>query len=358
MKKIDVYIIRKFLGTFFYAIALLIIIVIVFDLSEKIDNFLKTRPSITEIVFSYYLNFIPYFVNLFVYLFTFISVIFFTSKMASNTEIIAILSSGISFGRLLRPYMVAAVFLAVMSFLLANFVIPVTNRKLQEFEDQYLHNPRSIRETDIHMQLGPELFVYVESYNAQNAVGHRFSMEKISDTGLYYKLTSDRIRWDSINGIWIAENYYMRHLDGMEQNIERGTYLKLDLDLKPGDFTVKKEDLKTMSFVRLQGFIQEEKLKGSKNINTYLIEKHKRIADPFATIILTLIGVSVSSRKVRGGIGMHLGIGITITFSFIMFMQVSTVFSTMGNLSPAIAAWIPNIIFGIMSVFLLWMAPK
>ncbi|HNS17594.1 MAG TPA: LptF/LptG family permease [Bacteroidales bacterium] len=358
MKKIDHYIIRKFLGTFFYAIALLIVIVIVFDLSEKIDNFLKTKPSVTEILFSYYLNFIPYFVNLFVYLFTFISVIFFTSKMASNTEIIAMLSSGISFNRLLRPYFIAAVFLAGMSLILSNFVIPYTNRRLQAFEDQYLHNPRSNRDTDIHMKLDQETYAYVESFNAQANVGYKFAIEKINEQGLYYKLTSEKVQWDSATSTWKAQNYYLRQFRGEDQDIRHGREISLELDLKPEEFTIKKDDMKTMNFIRLNEFIKEEKLKGSQNLNVYLVEKYKRIADPFATLILTFIAVSVSSRKVRGGIGMHLGIGIAITFSYIMFIQVSTVFATMGNLSPAIGAWIPNLIFGIMALFMIRLAPK
>ncbi|MDD5506907.1 MAG: LptF/LptG family permease [Bacteroidales bacterium] len=358
MRTIDYYIIKKFLGTFFYAIALLIVIVIVFDLSEKIDNFLKTKPSVYEIFFSYYLNFIPYFVNLFVYLFTFISVIFFTSKMASNTEIIAILSNGISFGRLLRPYFIAAVFLALMSFVLANFVIPITNRKLQAFEDRYLHNPRSNRDTDIHMKLDPQTYTYVESFNAANNIGYKFSLEKISDSGLYYKLTSEKVQWDSTSGAWKAQNYYLREFKGEDHIIEKGKEIDLAIGLKPEDFTIKKDDLKTMNFIRLNEFIKEERMKGSKNVNTFLIEKYKRVADPFATLILTFIGVAVSSRKVRGGIGMHLGIGITITFAYILFLQISTVFATMGNLSPIIAAWIPNIIFGLMALFMIRVAPK
>lgn len=358
MRTIDYYIIKKFLGTFFYAIALLIVIVIVFDISEKIDNFLKTKPSVSEVIFSYYLNFIPYFVNLFIYLFTFISVIFFTSKMAYNTEIIAILSNGISFGRLLRPYFIAAVFLALMSFVLANFVIPITNRKLQVFEDRYLHNPRSNRDTDIHMKLDRETYAYVESYNAENNIGYKFSLEKINDTGLYYKLTSEKVQWDSASGSWKAQTYFLREFRGRDQVIEKGKEMNVNIDLKPEEFTIKKDDMKTMNFIRLNAFIKEEKMKGSKNVNTFLIEKYKRLADPFATLILTFIGVAVSSRKVRGGIGMHLGIGITITFSYIMFLQVSTVFATMGNLSPLVAAWIPNLIFGLMALFMIRIAPK
>jgi lipopolysaccharide export system permease protein len=358
MKKIDIYIIKKFLGTFFYAIALLVVIVIVFDLSEKIDDFIKHDPSLKEIIFDYYFNFIPYFVNLFAYLFTFISVIFFTSKMASNTEIIAILSSGISFRRFLRPYMISAVFLTIFSFVLANFIIPHTNKVMSDFENKYFFGPRTNRNKDIHMKLGPETYAYVQSFNAITNVGHQFSMEKVNKDGLYYKITSDRIIWDSINGTWNIENFVERKIDGMNETIYRGVDTTETLNLRPTDFVMKVEDIRTMGLKKLNQFIEAEKVKGTLNINEYLVARHKRISGPFATIILTLIGVALSSRKVRGGMGMNLGVGIAITFAYILFMQISTVFATYDNLSPFIAAWIPNIIFGILAVFLIRMAPK
>jgi len=358
MKKLDIYIIKKFLGTFFYAIALLVVIVIVFDLSEKIDDFLKNDPSLKEIIFDYYLNFIPYFVNLFAYLFTFISVIFFTSKMASDTEIIAILSSGVSYRRFLRPYMISAVFLAVFSFVLANFVIPHTNKVMQAFENKYLFGPRTNRNKDIHMKLGPETYAYVQSFNAITKVGHQFSMEKVNEEGLYYKITSDRVIWDSITGTWNIENFVERKIDGLNETIYRGGDTIQTLNMKPADFVMIVEDIRIMGLKELNQFIEAEKIKGTLNINEYLVARQKRISGPFATIILTLIGVALSSRKVRGGMGMNLGFGIAITFAYILFMQISTVFATYDNLSPTLAAWIPNIIFGILAVFLIRMAPK
>jgi lipopolysaccharide export system permease protein len=208
------------------------------------------------------------------------------------------------------------------------------------------------------MQLGPETYSYVETYNAQVRTGNKFALEKISDSGLYYKLTAEKIVWDSATESWTASDYHLRQIDGMNQTLKKGDTLRLSINLRPEDFTVKKDDMKTMNFMELNKFIKDEKLKGSRNLMVYQVEKHKRIADPFATIILTFIGVSVSSRKVRGGIGMHLGFGIAVTFAYILFMQISTVFATMGNLSPAVAAWIPNLIFGGMAVFMVRIAPK
>ncbi len=358
MKRIDYYIIKKFLGTFFYAIALLIVIVVVFDFSEKIDDFIRKAAPLKEIIFTYYFNFIPYFINLFVYLFTFISVIFFTSKMAANSEIVAILSSGISYRRLMRPYLISSVFLAVMSFMLANFVIPHTNRKLVEFEKRYINDPRSTRDINIHMQLDPQTYIYVESFNTQNQTGYKFSLEKINKKGLYYKLTSDKCVWDSLTNTWNVYNYAERTLNGMNDIIDRGRVKNMALNLKPEDFTLKVEDVITMNFFDLNRFVRDEKMKGTRKVIEYIVAQQKRIANPFATIILTFIGFALSSRKIRGGIGMHLGIGITITFSYILFMQISTVYATYGNLSPFMAAWIPNFIFGVVAIFLVKYAPK
>ncbi|MCD4790476.1 MAG: LptF/LptG family permease [Bacteroidales bacterium] len=358
MKKIDIYIIKKFLGTFFFAISLLIVIVVVFDISEKIDDFIEKEAPLKKILFSYYLNFIPYFVNLFSYLFTFIAVIFFTSKMASDSEIIAILSSGISFRRFLVPYIISAIFLGLMSFYLANFLIPRTNQKMMDFEKIYVKNPHRNRDINIHMQISPGTFIYLESYNNITDVGNKFSLEDFENNKLVYKLSSERIIWDSITGKWKLENYTIRMIDGFDEKIIKGKEMDTLINLHPREFTLIIDDIKTMNFSELRAFIEKERLKGTKNIKDYEVEKHKRIAFPFATIVLTLIGVSLSSRKSRGGIGMHLGLGIGITFSFIFFLQVSTVFATRGSLSPGLSVWIPNIIFGILALFLLKVAPK
>ena len=358
MKKLDIYIIKKFLGAFFFAISLLIVIVIIFDISEKIDDFLEKDAPLSQILFSYYLNFIPYFVNLFSYLFTFIAVIFFTSKMASDSEIVAILSSGISFRRFLYPYIISAVILGLMSFYLANFLIPKTNIKMMAFEKAYIKNTFRSYDRDIHMQISPGNFVYLESYNASAASGYKFSLEHFENDKLIMKLSAERIIWDSISGKWIIKNYFIRKIDGMNESLIKGKEMDTVINMHPREFTFILDDVKTLNYWELRAFIEKEKLKGSENIKEYEVEKHKRMAFPFATLILTIIGVSISSRKVRGGIGMHLGLGIGITFTFIFFQQVSTVFATRGSLDPALAVWIPNIIFGVLALFLLKIAPK
>ncbi|HPG33636.1 MAG TPA: LptF/LptG family permease [Lentimicrobium sp.] len=358
MKKLDLYIIRKFLGTFFYAIALLAVVIIIFDISEKIDDFLERKPPLEAIVFQYYANFIPYFINLFSYLFTFIAVIFFTSKMASDTEIVAILNSGISFKRMLRPYLISAFFLASMSFVLTNFVIPETSKNMQEFQKKYLKKEKRNSDNNLHMQISPGVFAYVESFNKTDNSGFRFSLEGFNEKGMEYKITGDNIKWDSVTGMWKIENWVKRQIKEKGEIITRGASKDTLLNLKPDDFTVDLDNAVYMNYRELREFIETEKLRGSGNLIKFQNEKHKRIAFPFATIVLTIIGVALSSRKVRGGIGFHLGIGITICFAFILFMQVTTVFATFGNLPPVIAVWIPNFIFGLLGIYLLKIAPK
>ncbi len=358
MKLLDIYIIKKFLGTFFYAISLLIIIVIIFDISENIDEFLEKDAPLSEIIFSYYLNFIPYFINLFVYLFTFISVIFFTSKLASNTEIVAMLNGGVSYYRFLRPYFISAVFLALMSFYLGNFLIPKTNIKRREFKDKYMENLDKDKERNIHLKIAPDTYVYLENFNSATNTGIKFSMEKFDGNKLTYKLMGDRLRWDSINDCWSIDAYVIREIGDLQENMRRGNQMDTVINLRPYDLYEKKEDFEEMNYWELRDRIEEERLKGSVKAKEYDVERHKRIAAPFATIILTLIGVTLSSRKIRGGIGMHLGLGIGLTFTYILFMQVTMVFATFGNLSPFFAAWIPNMVFAVIGLVLLWTAQK
>lgn len=358
MKIIDWYIFKKFIGTFIYAISLLIIIVIIFDISENIEDFLKNDAPVSEIIIDYYINFIPYFINLFIYLFTFISVIFFTSKMAGNTEIIAILSSGISFKRFLYPYLLASILLGIFSLYLGNFLIPQTNLVRRDFKQKYLENLNKDAGRNIHVQIEKNVFVYVESYNNKTNIGYKFSLEKFDNQNLKYKIAADRLELDSINGSWKIMNYTERFIDGESEYIVKGKEKDTVLSLKPTDLYRVKEEFEVMNYWELREHIAEEKMKGSTKVTTFEVERHKRIASPVAIIILTFIGAALSSRKVRGGIGMHLGLGIAITFSYILFMQFSTVFATFGNLSPVLAAWIPNILYAILGVYLVAKAPK
>lgn len=355
---LDLYIIRKFLSTFLLSISLLIIIVIVFDISENIEDFIDKDAPLSEIIFVYYLNFIPYFANLFSALFTFIAVIFFTAKMASNTEIIAILSSGISFRRLLVPYIVSSILIAILSLYLANYLIPYANKNRLTFVNTYIKNKYHNTNRNIHMQIAPGTFVYVESYNVDMDMGYNFTMEKFKDGELFYKLTSGNIAWDSIKEHWTLSNYFIHDIKGMEERVKRGDQMDTTIALTPADFHKKTDNIDLMNYHQLAEFIEQEKLKGSELVKYFEVEKHKRIAFPLASVILTLIGVSVSSRKVRGGIGRHIAFGLSITFLFILFQRITETFAIYSNWPPVLAVWLPNIIFGIFAIFLIYRAPK
>jgi len=358
MKKLDWYIIKKFLGTFFFSIGLIMAIAIVFDVSEKLQDFIEKKAPLEAIIFDYYLNFIPYFANLFSPLFIFISVIFFTAKMAANSEIVAILAGGISFRRMLRPYMVSATVLALLSLYLNNFLIPKANAKRLAFEENYIRNKYRFSDKNIHRQIAPGTYVYFESFNNLANIGYKFSLEKFNNNQLEYKLISDYVQWDSVKTKWVIHNYYERFLNGEKQEFIKGNTKDTTINLSPEDFSRRENFIEAMDYYELNQFIADEKFKGSENIPFYEVEKYKRIAFPFATFVLTLIGVSLSSRKVRGGIGMHIGMGLLISFAYILFMQVSTVMATNTGMNAAYAVWIPNVIFGILALFLLKKAPK
>ena len=355
MKKLDLYIIRKFLGTFFFSLVLILCIVVVFDLSEKLEKFLENEAPVKAIVFDYYKNFIPYFANVFSSLFTFISVIFFTSKMAYDSEIIAILSTGISFRRFLFPYLMSATVIAILSFLLGAFIIPNANEKRIEFEKQYMGKRYANKEQNIHRQIAPGTYIYMSSYSVASNVGYDFSIENFRGDTLVNKLTSSRITWDKEN----KNNWKLREIEGDKETYTTGQKLDTVMAFQPSEFSENPKKIREqLTFPELDRYIDRMKMRGSSNVIEFQIEKYKMIANAFATFILTFIGVSISSRKIRGGMGLHLGIGLLISFSYILFMQFSTVFATNGNMNPLLAVWLPNILFAIIGVFVYRTAPK
>jgi lipopolysaccharide export system permease protein len=357
-KLLDVYIIKKFLGTFIFSLALIISIAVIFDISEKLDDFLERQAPLKAIIFDYYLNFIPYFANLFSPLFIFISVIYFTSRLAAQTEIIAILNSGISFNRFLRPYIIAATFLAVVSFYFNGWVIPHSRDKQLNFENLYIKSPYKFSSRNIHRQVKPGEFIYFESYDNKTNTGYLFSLEKFENQKLVYKMLADRIMWDSIAQKWNIETYTIRHINGMYEKLESGAMLDTALNFNPREFSRRINFIEAMDQNEITKFIADEKLRGSELIPFYEVEKYKRISYPFATFILTIIGVSLSSRKVRGGTGLQLGAGILLSFTYILFMQVTTTFATNSGMPALIAVFIPNIVYAFIALYLLKAAPK
>lgn len=358
LKTIDWYIIRKYLGTFFLAIALIVSISIIFDISENIDDFITKKAPLHAIVFDYYLNFIPYFANLFSALFTFIAVIFFTSKMAYNSEIIAILASGVSYMRLMRPYMVASGIIAVMSWVLGNFVIPPSTEARVNFRNTYLKNEFINTDKNIHRQLDPGVFIYMQGYNIKSDVGYQFSIDHFVEHKLVSKLMSDYIKWDRGKKKWVIYNYYIRDLSGPQEVVTTGAQKDTTLRMNPTDFGQQNDKQETMDYCQLNNYINDLKLRGVDNVSRYEKEKYQRTAGPISTFILCIIGVSLASRRMRGGMGLHLGLGLLLSFSYIMFMQVSTIFAYKAGFNTLLAVWLPNIVYSFIAIGLYKWASK
>ncbi len=355
---IDRYIIRKFIGTYFFAILLISLIVVIFDVSEKIEDFVTKEAPLGAIIFDYYCNFIPFIANMFSPLFVFITVIFFTSKMAGHSEIIAILSGGVSFRRLMYPYFISALVIFAGSLTLSMFVIPPANARRLSFEEKFTKSP--IRNTDrnIHFQIEPGEYVYMENFSTWNNTADKFALEKFDGLRMLSKLTAERAVWDtSFNG-WKVHNYTMRTLTDSGELITRGRQLDTVISITAADLRRYRELNESLDYWKLNETIAQLQARGDNSVQFALIEKYKRVTIPFSVFILTLIGVSLSSRKVRGGIGLKIGVGIGLSFSYILFLRFAEMFVHAGILSPAIALWVPNIVYAIIAVGLYIKAPK
>jgi lipopolysaccharide export system permease protein len=359
IKRLDWYIIQKFLGTYVFAIGLIISIAVVFDFNEKMDKFLEHNAPWKAILLDYYLNFIPYFANLFSPLFVFISVIFFTSKLAENSEIIAMFSGGMSFKRMMRPYMISAAIIAAVTFVLGSYVIPKGSATRLEFEDKYVKPRKNTFARNIQMELEPGVIAYIDNYQDYNKTGHRFSLDKFEDKKMVSHLTARRIVYDttSVNK-WTIYDYVIRELDGLNEHIEKGEEMDSIIDMDPQEFLVARNMQEMMTSNRLKHYIDKQQKRGVANLKEFEIEYYKRIASSFASFILTIIGVSLSSRKSKGGIGLYLGIGLGLSFSYILFQTVTSTFAVNGNVPTLIAVWIPNIIYSFIAFFLYKKAPK
>ena len=355
LKKIDFYIIKKFLGTYIFAILLIISIAVVFDINEKIDDFINA--PLKEIILDYYVNFIPYYANLFSQLFTFIAVIFFTSKLADNSEIIAILSSGISFKRLMVPYMVSAAIISSLTFTLNSFVIPPANKTRIEFQNKYVSNKKVDYAANVQLQVSPGVIAYINRYDDNLKIGYRFSMEKFEGKTLRSKLTAESIRYDSAYH-WIVRNYTIRDFDGMNETFRKGSRLDTIITIAPSDFLISRYDAELMTTPELNRYIKKQQERGASNVKPFQIEYEGRIASIFAAFILTSIGMSLSSRKVKGGMGVNIGIGLILSFTYIMFSTISSTFATNGDMSPRLAVWLPNILYIIIAIYLYTKEPK
>jgi len=357
LKRIDTYIIMKFLGTYFFSITLILSIAVVFDLTEKLDNFFEHNAPLKAIVFEYYLNFIPFYMNMFSPLFTFIAVIFFTSKMATNTEIIAILASGVSFRRLMLPYFLSAAVIASISFVVGGFIIPPANKKMLTFEDKYVRKFKTDNARNVQMEVEKGVIMYIERYEILNNTGYRFSLEKFDGKTLVSRLTAQTISWDSAYQ-WKITDYLQRDFHGMRESITMGASKDTTIMVQPEEFFITSQEAAQMNNIQLRNYLIKQKDRGVGNIQAFEDEYYKRFSMPLAAFILSLIGVSLSSRKVRGGMGLHLGIGLALSSFYILFSTMSTTFSVTGVMSPFAAVWLPNLVFIIIGIYLYRTAPK
>ena len=358
-KKIDAYIVSKFITTFFVALILIIGIVIIFDISEKIDNFVAKEAPLRAIIFDYYVNFVPYFMNMFSPLFVFITVIFFTSKMAADTEIVAILSCGISFHRMMVPYIFSATLIALLSLCLNLFIIPDANKTRLDFENQYVKTRYKSVGRNVHYQISPGEFVFAESFSSWNNTAYRFTLEKIVDNKMVSKISAESAVYNEEKNVWTLKKYFIRDYNNdLTDRIRSGKQLDTTLALSSKDFYLTEKTVETLNYHELNNLIDTQKMRGDANVKFALIEKNTRFALPFSAFILTIMGVALSSKKRRGGIGWNIGIGIALAFTYILFLRFSQMFVHTDTLPPVIALWLPNVVFAIIAGFLYKIAPK
>lgn len=357
----DWYIIKKFIGTYIYSIALIISISIVFDVNENLAKFATYHAPLRAIVFDYYMNFVPYFANLFSPLFVFIAVIFFTSKLAGNSEIIAMLACGMSFKRLLRPYLISAALIAVLNFYLGAYVIPKGTVVRHDFESLYKNNKKNTTATNIQLMVDKGTVAYISQYDDIRKTGYGFSLYKFDKKKLVSHMTASVIQYDTISDSryhWKARNYKIRELKGMREKITSGSEIDTLIQMEPMDLIFSKGQQETFTSPELKRYISKQQERGSSNVVQYEVEYHKRIATSFASFILTIIGVSLSSRKRKGGMGMYLGIGLALSFSYILLQTISSTFAINADTPPMLAAWIPNILYAFIAYYCYRQAPN
>lgn len=361
LSRLDRYIISKFIGTYIYSIILIISIAIVFDINENLSKFTTLGAPLKAIVFDYYANFVPYFSNLFSPLFVFIAVIFFTSKLAGNSEIIAMLAAGVSFKRLMRPYLLSAALIALVNYYLGSYVIPHGTIVRQDFEAKYKNNKKITSASNVQLMVGPGVIAYIQQYDNNTKSGYGFSLDKFEKKKLVSHMTASTIRYDSISEDrfhWKAQNYKIRTLRGLREEIKSGAVIDTIIHMEPMDLVYSDGQQETLTSDELRQYISKQIERGSTNVVQYEVEYHKRIATSFASFILTVIGVSLSSRKRKGGMGVYLGIGLALSFSYILLQTISSTFAINADTPPMLAAWIPNIIYIFIAYFCYRQAPN
>ncbi|WP_010135284.1 LptF/LptG family permease [Ochrovirga pacifica] len=355
MRILDRYILLRYLRSVLFAMFILIPIAVVIDVSEKVDKFLRHDDlGILEIIQDYYVNFIIYYGNTFLPLATFLACIMFTSKLASNTEVIAINSANISFTRFLRPYFIGATILAIIALYMNHFVVPKGNNTKYNFEQTYLKRKKENNTyvKNFNLQLNDSAKVFIKNFSLQNNKGYNFSYTEFNGTKVKYKLVSDNVTWDEVNENFILGKYRERFVLNDRDSISDGQSKKQPLDFTPEDLITSGHKSMEMTSIDLYNFIKKSERRGVKNLNEYYVELYQRTSLPISAYVLTLIAVSLASRKKRGGIGINLAIGVALMFIYVFFMKVAKVLGSAPGSNPLFMAWLPNIIFSIVAMYL------
>ncbi|WP_192821870.1 LptF/LptG family permease [Rufibacter sp. LB8] len=358
LKLLDKYILFKFLTTFVFVVLILIAVICVIDFVEKNDDFIQHNLPVKTIIFDYYVNLIPHYINLLSPITVFIATVFVTAKLASHTEIVAILSSGVSFKRMLVPYIIGSILIGIFIFFFASYVIPTANKTRVAFEIKYVKNPYTFEGRNVHFRIGPETFAYLESYNNHANVGYKFTLETIKNQELFSKLSSESIRWDSLTQKWHMDSYTLRTFKGDKEVVFQGGALDTTINMLPKDFASTYRLKETLTNAELNALIDEKVLRGATDVEMYMTEKYERMSYPFAITVLTIIGVILSSRKVRGGVGLQIALGFILAFVFIIFVMMSRSLASVGGIPPQLAAFVPLFVFTIIGIVLYRTVPR
>lgn len=357
MKLLDKLIIKDFLKTYLFVVLMLILIVLVLDFTEKNDTYIRNKVPTSEIL-QYMLNYGLYLNNLLTPITVFISVIFITSKMAGRTEIIAILSSGVSFVRMLVPFILSALLIAVVSFFLNGWILPVATGGVSEFKVKYLDKQQNFDQQNIHIKVAPDTYAYLSRYYTSSNMGYSFTLEQIEDGRLISKLSADRIVWDTTKNAWSVRNWRLRELEQMGEKWTTGESMDTVLSISPADFDLPLNHHETLTLPKLNEQIRILEDRGADNIAFYRIEKYVRYMSPFAAIILTFIGVIVSAKKTRGGSGFKIALGFLLAFVYIILFLLSRTFAEAGTAYPILSVWIPNFVFALTGMILYKTVPR
>jgi len=357
MKILDWYILKKFLKSYLFVVFVIELVVVIIHITEQNENYIRHELSFSQI-FGYYMDYIPYIAGMITPITIFITVVFMTSQLAQHSEIIAMLSSGVSFPRLMRPYMMGALIIALLSFYFGGWVIPNGNKERVAFELQYIKGAYHFAERNIHIKIAPTTLLYLQSYNVGNNVGYKPTLETIEDGVLINKLEASRMEWQKDTEKWKLRTWKMREIKGMEEIFSYGKMLDTTLQIHPKDFASDYSRFETLTMNELYDYIDQLKLRGADDIEVYEIEKYIRYTSPFAALILTFIGLGVSARKARGGAGFQIALGFLLAFIYIIFFIFSRTSAEAGSIAPIIAIWIPNIIFTIIGVIIYQTVPR